>query len=277
MTLSTAEIHQVYRRLRFEKARRTLELQRLEQKRHALFQQGANAASEVLRRGYARQVLALDAQIAGQGRLLALVEKQSQLVGHIIYAQEAADRLEQGLLAGVDWTALLAAVEHSRAETQARLERLNALLALLNPPGAESHPAARPPIPEVAVVQHVPDGDGARLADRRRVRYIGIDAPEMGGRDVTPEPWAAEAKEFNRRLVEGKTVRLLRDTSETDRYGRLLRYVYVGDTFVNAELVKAGLAGVLTLPPNTRHAALFETLEAEARRARRGMWKDDGG
>lgn len=75
-----------------------------------------------------------------------------------------------------------------------------------------------------------------------KVRYIGIDTPELD--DERPEfcALAQEATRYNRQLVEGKEMRLEKDVSETDHYGRLLRYVYVGDTFVNAELVSAGLA-----------------------------------
>ncbi|WP_376793275.1 thermonuclease family protein [Thermoflexus sp.] len=55
-----------------------------------------------------------------------------------------------------------------------------------------------------------------------RIRYIGIDTPEQG------EPYYAEATEENRRLTEGKTLYLIKDVSETDRYGRILRYVIAG-------------------------------------------------
>lgn len=124
-----------------------------------------------------------------------------------------------------------------------------------------------------AVVKNVPDGDGLKLVDRRRVRYLGIDAPEICTRDGPPEPFAKEARELNRQLVEGKRVRLVRDRSDTDPYGRLLRYVYVGDIFVNAKLVRAGLAVGFPVPPDEKYAGKFEQLEREARRCRRGMWK----
>ncbi len=87
------------------------------------------------------------------------------------------------------------------------------------------------------------------------------------------EPFAEEALQLNRRLVEGRRVRLEMDKSDTDIHGRLLRYVYVGRVFVNAEMVRAGLASALYIPPNTRHAALFARLEDTARQARIGMWK----
>jgi len=101
------------------------------------------------------------------------------------------------------------------------------------------------------------------------VRYIGIDTPE-----IYPqlEPFGSEAWQANRRLVEGKRVRLERDVSETDKYGRLLRYVYVDGVFVNAELVKQGLAWAKAYPPDTKYQDYLEKMETEAREAGRGMW-----
>ncbi len=103
-----------------------------------------------------------------------------------------------------------------------------------------------------------------------KVRYIGIDTPELG------EPWADEATELNRQLVEGENVRLEKDVSETDKYKRLLRYVYVGDTFVNAELVKQGLAWAKAYEPDTKYQDYFEELEAKAREAGLGIWAVPG-
>jgi micrococcal nuclease len=90
------------------------------------------------------------------------------------------------------------------------------------------------------------------------------------------EPWADEATELNKELVEGENVRLEKDVSETDRYGRLLRYVYVGDIFVNAELVKQGLARAKAYEPDTKYQVYFEELEAEAREAGLGIWAMPG-
>ena len=99
---------------------------------------------------------------------------------------------------------------------------------------------------------------------RHRVRYIGINTPE---RD---EPCSDAAKDANARLVSGRTVTLVRDVSNTDRYGRLLRYIYVGNTFVNEVLVRDGYAENSVWVPDTRHAHRFRALEAEARAAGRG-------
>jgi len=80
------------------------------------------------------------------------------------------------------------------------------------------------------------------------------------------------ATERMRALVAGKRVRLVRDVSQTDRYGRLLRYVYAGDIFVNAVMVSEGYANAATYPPDVAHAAEFAALERSARIAKRGLW-----
>ncbi len=98
------------------------------------------------------------------------------------------------------------------------------------------------------------------------MRYIGMDTPEVG------ERCAEEATRLNSDLVGGKRVRLEKDVSEADRFDRLLRYVWVGDTFVNAELVRRGYAKAIAYPPDTRHQSTLARLESEARAARRGMW-----
>ncbi len=83
-----------------------------------------------------------------------------------------------------------------------------------------------------------------------------------------------EASEANRKLVDGKTVRLEFDVQEQDRYGRLLAYVYLEEgTFVNAWLVEHGYAVVRTIPPNVKHQELFLMLQREAREERRGLWR----
>jgi micrococcal nuclease len=122
----------------------------------------------------------------------------------------------------------------------------------------------------------VSDGDTirVRLASGReeRVRYIGVDTPELAHFGEPEDCYAQRATAFNARLVSGRTVRLVRDVEPRDRYGRLLAYVYVGDRFVNAELVRAGYAHVLTVPPNVRYAARFTRLAGAARRAGAGLW-----
>lgn len=130
--------------------------------------------------------------------------------------------------------------------------------------------------PDQAVVVRVIDGDTIEVVQNGVTyteRYIGIDTPETHGE---VEPFGQEATEANRQLVEGKMVRLEKDVSETDRYGRLLRYVYVEvegqEIMVNAELVRLGYALAATYPPDVKYAELFLQLEREAREAGRGLW-----
>lgn len=126
-----------------------------------------------------------------------------------------------------------------------------------------------------AEVVRVVDGDTIRVSidgETYTVRYIGIDTPETvqpGG----PVEWMGpEATAKNAELVEGRVVTLVKDVSETDSFGRLLRYVYVGDLLVNAELVRLGYAQAVTFPPDVAQQDLLRRLEAEAREAGRGLW-----
>jgi micrococcal nuclease len=136
-------------------------------------------------------------------------------------------------------------------------------------------PAARGETDEWIVVGVV-DGDtihvqrGVRV---EKVRYIGIDAPEIHHPTRGEEPGGREAAAVNRRLLGGRHVRLELDVRSRDRYGRLLAYVWVGDLMVNAELVRLGYAQMMTVPPNVRHQALFLKLGREARAAGRGLWR----
>jgi micrococcal nuclease len=110
---------------------------------------------------------------------------------------------------------------------------------------------------------------------REKVRYLGINTPETTHPRQGVEPFGPEAREANRRMVEGQTVRLEFDVQTRDRFGRLLAYVYVGDLMVNAELVRQGYAQAATYPPNVRYQELFLRLQREAREAKRGLWGRD--
>jgi len=135
-------------------------------------------------------------------------------------------------------------------------------------------PAASAAALEGTVVRIV-DGDTihVKVADRiEKVRYIGMNTPELHHPTKGEEPGGREATEANRRLLAGKRVRLETDVQTRDRYGRLLAYVWVGDAMVNAELVRQGYAQVMTVPPNVRHQELFVKLQREAREAGRGLW-----
>ena len=124
-----------------------------------------------------------------------------------------------------------------------------------------------------AVVERVIDGDTVVLVGGEKIRYIGVDTPELGNPKKKVQPYAKEATEFNRRLVEGQKVRLEMDIEPQDKYHRTLAYVYLEDgRFVNAELLKEGYAQLLTIPPNVRYVDLFAGLQKQARDAKRGLW-----
>jgi micrococcal nuclease len=146
--------------------------------------------------------------------------------------------------------------------------------------GGAAREPARAAAPLSGHVVAITDGDTirVRLASGRleRVRYIGVDTPELPHFGAPVECYAKRATAFNARLVAGRDVRLVRDVEARDRYGRLLAYVYAGRTFVNAKLVRRGYATVLTVPPNVRFATTFTRLAHRARRAGLGLWASCG-
>jgi micrococcal nuclease len=128
---------------------------------------------------------------------------------------------------------------------------------------------------ELVRVVRVVDGDTIevlRQGQRNRVRYIGINTPESVAPDRPVECFGKEAAERNKALLEGRDVRLERDVSETDRFGRLLRYVWMNDVLINALLVEEGFAEVSTFPPDVRYQSLFTSLQQAARQQGRGFW-----
>lgn len=130
---------------------------------------------------------------------------------------------------------------------------------------------------EMYLVTRVIDGDTIEVrtdAGVMRVRYIGVDTPETVHPSKPVECFGKEASNKNKELVEGKWVRLEKDISNTDSYGRWLRYVYVDDEFVNLTLVAEGYANVVTYPPDVKYIESFWIAERTAREARRGLWGD---
>ena len=127
---------------------------------------------------------------------------------------------------------------------------------------------------EWATVKWVTDGDTIVLSDGRRVRYIGIDTPEIDHEQQRAEAFGVEAREANRSLVAGHRIQLAGDHERHDRYGRLLAYVYLADgTMVNAELLRRGLAIVLYKHPNTTMFSQLLDAQRIAMRAGRGLWQ----
>jgi micrococcal nuclease len=125
--------------------------------------------------------------------------------------------------------------------------------------------------PSTAVVARVIDGDTVELDDGQRVRYLMIDTPEITNGKM--DCFGAEARDFNRGLVEGKTVQLSYDVECEDKYGRLLAYVSLGDREINSLMVERGYACVLWIPPNGEDRAdEFDELEQAAMTGMVGLW-----
>jgi len=116
-------------------------------------------------------------------------------------------------------------------------------------------------------ISYVIDGDTLKTKDGKSIRLIGINAPEIG------EPCSLEAKKKLEELIIGKRLRLEKDVGDKDEYGRLLRYVYADDLFVNAEMIKIGLARFEEVEPNTKFSSLFLEMENNARKEKGCIWE----
>ena len=126
--------------------------------------------------------------------------------------------------------------------------------------------------PQYAKVVKVVDGDTIRVlleGVEKPVRYVGIDTPES---TFQIEYFGEQASQKNKELVEGRDVVMYRDVSETDDFDRLRRYVFVGDKFINYELVSQGLANAFRYEPDTSCAELFAKAESEAKALGLGLW-----
>lgn len=143
------------------------------------------------------------------------------------------------------------------------------IFGIPDPPGVSEEYGA-PPRGDRAKVTWVYDGDTVEVemgGDEYKVRYIGVDTPEID------QPYYEEASKANFDLVKNQDVILVRDVSNTDQYDRLLRYVYLTDgTFVNAELLRNGYGRTINIPPDVANERYFERLQAEARREGLGLW-----
>jgi micrococcal nuclease len=133
---------------------------------------------------------------------------------------------------------------------------------------------------EAFLVTKVIDGDTIALENGEKVRYLGINTPELHHPKKEVECFAYQAYEKNKELVLGKKVFLQKDISEKDKYGRLLRYVFLDEkmstdegSFVNLYLVKNGFAYAATFPPNVKYTDLFLKAQKEAYQKNLGLWQ----
>ncbi|MGD9272213.1 MAG: thermonuclease family protein [Syntrophobacterales bacterium] len=124
-----------------------------------------------------------------------------------------------------------------------------------------------------AKVRWVDDGDTIVLAGGERVRYLGINTPEVANQDKPAEPFANEAKAFNKKLVQGRWINLELAEQQRDRYGRLLASVFLSDgTFVNGELVRRGYAHLLRKQQKLPYWKRLLELQRQALKEKKGMW-----
>lgn len=124
----------------------------------------------------------------------------------------------------------------------------------------------------VSTVVRVIDGDTIVLENGERVRYIGIDAPELAHDGHPAECYAMEAKQRNDALVLGRTVTLKKDTEDKDRYGRTLRFVEVNGIDVNLTLVSEGYARRIFVAPNVGMQDALRAAEENAKITGAGLW-----
>lgn len=149
------------------------------------------------------------------------------------------------------------------------------VLAGVMPAGIAACSASPTQAPATGVVAQVQDGDTLTLTDGRRVRLLGIDAPELEKEGQPAEFLAHKARKVLTDLTRGQRVRLEYDQLRYDRFQRLLAYVFLEDgTFVNRELVAQGLARVYTQPPNTARQGELLAAQREALEAGRGIWRE---
>jgi len=120
------------------------------------------------------------------------------------------------------------------------------------------------------LVARVIDGDTFEVDGGERVRFIGINCPE------SDKPGGTEATDYTRDLLEGKTVKMEADVSDRDQYGRLLRYVWLDDTFINERIVAEGYAVAVQYPPDTKYATQLEQVERTAESKEAGLWAQPG-
>lgn len=141
-------------------------------------------------------------------------------------------------------------------------------------PKTKVNPTVAPYEKQKVKVVRVIDGDTIEIEGNIKLRYIGVNTPELYDPKRPVECFGQVASDENKKLVEGKEIFIQRDISETDKYKRLLRYVWVGDIFVNDYLVRKGFAQVSTFPPDVKYVSQFLAAQKEAQENVRGLWKD---
>lgn len=178
------------------------------------------------------------------------------------------------------WFALVCVVLMSCATHQVQLLVQAPPTLALEPPGFERAHVERVVDGDTIRVriEEIVDGPGAgqsEVGESYPVRLIGIDTPESVRPGTPVECFGRESSAAAEALLDDQEVVLVKDVENTDRFERLLRYVYLGEEMANARLVANGYASAYTYPPNVRHADLFVRLQREAHDGGRGLWAPD--
>ena len=124
-------------------------------------------------------------------------------------------------------------------------------------------------------VRWVNDGDTIVLKNGQRIRYIGVNAPEIDHENQKAQPYGYQAKSFNQNLVMSRKIRLRYDIDRYDRYGRELAYIFLEDgSFVNAKLLRSGMAFYLYRKPNLKHDKILLKAQLKAMDRHKGIWQN---
>lgn len=140
---------------------------------------------------------------------------------------------------------------------------------------------------KATVVKHV-DGDTVHVKDANgnvfKIRMIGVDTPETVHPSKPVEFYGKEASNYTKSKLLGKEIYLQKDVSDTDRYGRALRYIWLSppsdpnneseikSKMFNALLVINGYANSSSYPPDVKYQDYFRKYEASARNSNKGLW-----
>jgi micrococcal nuclease len=168
----------------------------------------------------------------------------------------------------LDTTSVLTALATSLSSSDAlSVPTISPSPSLISPVSTES----------AYLVTRVIDGDTIEVSlngQVEKVRLIGVDTPETVDPRKTVQCFGKEASARTKELLTGKTVTLVKDVSETDRYHRWLRYVYLDGVFINQQLVLEGYAHARSYPPDVKYQAEFRAAEEQAREQKKGMWAE---
>jgi len=126
-------------------------------------------------------------------------------------------------------------------------------------------------------VVRVVDGDTIIVkynGENTRTRLIGVDTPESVNPDASRNCKEGKiASKYTKKRLTGKTVKIVPGKDPTDKYGRMLAYVYIGKEFYNYKLLKIGYARMMTIAPNTQYVSMFKKAQSYAKKHNRGFWK----